>query len=77
MPLTAPFVPDVIPVAVGNTVQSQTVAQFNAAFPTHKTPTANFTLHYNGHTLAFTKNVPFTYDAGLLAALTAISAPIV
>lgn len=77
MSLTAPFMPDLIPVAVGNTVQSQTVAQFNATFPTHKTPTANFTLHYQGHTLTFRKDVPFTYDAGLLAVLTAVSAPIV
>ena len=77
MTLTAPFMPDVIPVAVGNTVQSQTVSQFNVSFPTHKTPTANFSLHYQGHTLTFTKGVPFTYDAALLAALTAISAPIV
>ena len=77
MPLTAPFMPDVIPVAQGQTTQSQTVAQFNATYPTHKTPTASFSLHYQGHTLAFTKNVPFTYDAGLLAALTAAGAPIV
>jgi len=78
MSLTCPNVPDTIPVAIGSVVQQQTPAQFATQFAgKYKTPTANFSAHYNGHTLTFQKNVPFTYDAQLLAALVAQGAPIV
>ena len=77
MSLTAPFMPDTIPVTNGAVVTSTPVAAFKAQFPSYKTPTKNFSLHYNGHTVQFYANVPFTYDAGLLAALVAANAPIV
>lgn len=78
--LTCPFVPDTIPVAVagGAVVQQNSPAQLLAAFPgSTKTPTVSFSMHFQGHTLSFTKNVPFVTTPALLAALTVMSAPIV
>jgi hypothetical protein len=78
MSLTCPNVPETIPVVIGNVVQSQTPAQLLAAFAGNvKTPTANFSAHYNGHTLSFRQGVPFVTTPSLLAALTAQGAPIV
>lgn len=78
MSLTCPNMPDTVSVAIGNVVQANTPAQLIAAFPGNtKKPTASFALHFNGHTLAFTKNVPFVTTPQLLAALLAVSAPIV
>lgn len=45
--------------------------------PNIKTPTKNFTLNYRGMHLNCFKNVPLICDAALLAALAAISAPVV
>lgn len=42
-----------------------------------KTPTKDFTLNYKGHHVQFFNGVPVVCDAQLLAALTAISAPVV
>jgi hypothetical protein len=76
--LTCPFVPDTIPIAIGGVVQSNTPTQLLAAFPGNtKTPTASFSMHFQGHTLSFTRNVPFVTTPALLAALVAMSAPIV
>ena len=78
MSLTCINVVDVIPVAFGSVIQSLSPAQFLTQFVGNtKTPTANFSTHFNGHTLSFQKNVPFVTTAALLAALTAQSAPIV
>lgn len=78
MSLTCPNMPETIAVAVGKVIQPNTPAQLIAAFPGNtKTPTANFAAHINGHTLAYTKGVPFVTTPALLAALTAQNAPIV
>lgn len=78
MSLTCINVPETIPVAIGSVVQSFTPAQLNAQFAGNtKTPTANFSAHLNGHTLAFRKGVPFITTAAMLAALTAQNAPII
>ena len=78
MSLTAPFVADVVPVVFGNVIQTQTPAQVIALFPsTSKTPTANFSSSFNGHTLSFAKNATFVTTPALLVALTSQNAPIV
>jgi hypothetical protein len=78
MTLTAPNVPETVPVAIGNVVQAHTPAQLSTLYGSAvKTPTKNFNMVYNGHTLAFIAGRPFTADAALLAALTAIIAPVV
>lgn len=77
MSLTAPFVPDVVPSVVGGVVQAQTTTAYKTSNPSAKTPTKNFSVHYNGHTLAFQVGVPFVPDAGLLAILTATNAPVI
>ena len=59
--------------------QNLTNAQFVAANPglTIKTPTANFSLPYKGCVLSFTTGVPVACDLALVAALTAVGAPVV
>jgi hypothetical protein len=75
---TIPFVPDTVPVIQNGVLSSKTPAQLIAAFSSNsKTPTKNFSVHFNGHTLSFQKNVPFVTTPDLLAALTAQNAPIV
>ena len=78
MSLTCPNMPDTVSVVVGNVVSASTPAQLIAAFPGNtKKPTANFALNFYGHTLAFTKNVPFVTTPRMLASLAAVNAPIV
>ena len=74
---TAPFVPDVIPSVINGVVKAETPVVYKTANPTAKTPTKNFSAHYNGHTLSFRTGISFVPDAGLLAVLVAINAPIV
>ncbi len=74
---TAPFVADVIPSVINGVVKAETTAVYKTANPTAKTPTKNFSVHYNGHTLSFKSGIPFVPDAGLLALLVAMNAPIV
>ena len=78
MSLTCINVPDTVSVALGPIVKAMTPAQLIAQFPGNtKTPTANFSAHYRGHTLSFAKNVPFVTTPDLLTFLAAQSAPIV
>ena len=78
MSLTAPNVVETIPVAIGSTIVAHTATQFNTRFAGNtKTPTANFSAVYQGHTLSFRKGVPFVTNPALLAVLTAQNAPII
>ena len=78
MTIGASTVQDTVPVAIGQSITNQTPSQLATTFGAGniRTPTKNFSLKYNGHTLSYTKNVPFVVDAPLLAALTAANAPV-
>lgn len=79
MTIGAPNVADTVPVAIGSVVQNHTPAMLSTLYGAGniRTPTKNFSIRYNGHTLSYQKNVPFVVDAALLAALTAVNAPVV
>jgi hypothetical protein len=70
-----------VPAAVGNSqIADYTPAQATAAFSgvgTIKTPTKNFTVMHQGRHVEGRKGIPLVCDAGLLATLTAQSAPVV
>lgn len=69
-----------VPAAVGNGQHAEyTPAQAASAFAsagTIKTPTKNFTIMYLGRHIEGRKGIPMVCDAGLVAALTAHSAPV-
>jgi hypothetical protein len=70
---------DTIPHAVGNgQMQQLTAAQLSTKYGAGnlRTPSANFTLRFEGQIVHFYKNVPMVVTAALAAALTAASAPV-
>lgn len=72
------FVPDVIPVDVGNGVIADVApSQVAALFPTMSTitPSAPFSFSWNGSILQFNSGDTQPVPADLLAALTAAGAP--
>lgn len=79
MPIGTPFITDTISHAVGNgQLQQLTAAQISTKYGAGnvKTPSANFTLRFEGQLLHFYKNVPFVVTTSLAAALTAANAPV-
>ena len=77
MTITCPFVPDVIPVAVGAIVQSQTVAQFESTFTgNYRVPSAPFTFHWHGVLTDYIAGVPAVVAADQFAAMQAANLPI-
>lgn len=81
MPLGTSLIPETVSHAVGNgQLQSLTAAQVSTKYGAGniKTPTANFTLRFQGSNMQFYKGVPFIItDAAMNAALTAANAPVV
>lgn len=73
------LVPDMIPSAVGNVISNQTVAQMTASYGAGniKTPTKDFSLNVNGHTVSFRKGVPVPTNAALNALFTLHNCPVV
>jgi len=79
MPLGTTLITDTLSHAVGNgQVQQFTPAQLTTKYGAGniKTPSATFTLKFQGQTMHFYKNVPFVTTPDLLAALTAANAPV-
>lgn len=79
MPLGTSLISDTLSHAVGNgQLQQLTPAQLTTKYGAgnSKTPSANFTMKFQGQTMHFYKNVPFVTTPDLLAALTAANAPV-
>lgn len=78
MAIGTPFVPDTVPVISGGVISNQTAAQLTATFGSGniKTPTKNFSLNINGHTVAFRAGVPVVTDARMLALFTLHGCPV-
>lgn len=71
--------PNTVPNVTKGVMQEMTPAQASTAYGSGniKTPTKNFTLNYKGLHMSCFKGVPIICDAALLAALVAVSAPVV
>ena len=77
MSLTCPFVPSTVPAVIGQIVQSQTAAQFEATFPsTYHLPTGSFSFNWNGVLTGYVANVPAVVTADQLAAMQTAALPI-
>lgn|GEM_PF-6456626 len=77
MTITCPFVPDMIPVAVGAIVQSQTAAQFETTFTgNYRLPSASFSFHWRGVVTDYIAGVPAVVSADQFTAMQAASLPI-
>ena len=78
MPIGTSLLVDSVSHAIGNgQIQSLSTAQVSTKYTgAVKTPSANFSMVFQGQHLSFTKNVPFPTTPDLLAALTAAGAPV-
>jgi len=80
MPLGTTQIIDTVSHAVGNgQVQQLTAAQMATKYGAAniKTPTANFSLRFEGQLLRFERNIPFVVTPALAAALAAANSPVV
>lgn len=79
MPIGTSLIADTIPHAVGNgQLQQLTAAQLTTKYGAGniKTPSATFTLRFEGQIVHFYKNIPMVVSTALAAALAAANAPV-
>ncbi|WP_416052761.1 hypothetical protein [Cupriavidus basilensis] len=74
----ASLIPDMVPSVVGGVVSNQTVAQMTTTYGAGniKTPTKDFSLNVNGHTVGYRKGVPVVTNAALNALFTLHNCPV-
>lgn len=78
MPLGTSYIPDTTAFHAAGVTQALTVAQMNALYGAAnvKTATTSFSFNWNGVSVNFVKGLPVYCDAGLLAKLSALGAPV-